>query len=718
MNKTTKKVSAANVQGTAADTSKKGFKESLISRMTAGTVKWQSAVALLFFVVIWALLAFYESALLQRTESLSLFLFDWTFFDSMLSAPAGILSYAGSFLVQFFHYPPLGAAIYVLLLYAVYRLIIKVFELPGECTILALIPVVALLASNTQLGYWLFYLKMPGYYYMALSATLLTLLAMWAYKGLGRVARVLLLCAMVVVGYPLMGVYALVAALLTAVMGIALSVGKKERLVFPVSMFVVTLLLVVSVPRIYYGLCYTSVALENVYTAGVPAVQWNADVVANVEHVGESFWHRIYVYWIPFVLLLLSISGFTVSFAFRKKSLCPAVASRVMVLSAAALALLFLVRYWYNDANFRIENKQNVAIWEEDWNAVTEYAKECDEPTRQIVLNKNLALLVLGRAGNEMFAYPDGGVLPVAAVGVHMTHTDGHLIYYHFGRFNYSYRWCMENSVEYGWRHEYLKSAVRSMLLSGEYRLASRYISILKKTMFHKAWAEEMEAFVKEPSLIASEPSFDKPLKLSCYNDNLGVDEVVEKYVMDVIDASNTMEFSEKVLMTSLTDALACADYCAFADALAVKEEITPEYVEASLMMSLIKKDSRRFWSLLNLFINNHLKGVDANSPASAKLLPRHYQEAALLFMVLDKGKTVQVGEEFLNTFVSRTPGGVESNFMRFQNSVARMRDELRKTYPDISEDRLNAVIAARLKEEFGKTYYYYYFFVKKIMTY
>ena len=343
MNKTTKKVSAANVQGTAADTSKKGFKESLISRMTAGTVKWQSVVALLFFVVIWALLAFYESALLQRTESLSLFLFDWTFFDSMLAAPAGILSYAGSFLVQFFHYPPLGAAIYVLLLYAVYRLIIKVFELPGECTILALIPVVALLASNTQLGYWLFYLKMPGYYYMALSATLLTLLAMWAYKGLGRVARVLLLCAMVVVGYPLMGVYALVAALLTAVMGIALSVGKKERLVFPVSMFVVTLLLVVFVPRIYYGLCYTSVALENVYTVGVPAVQWNADVVANVEHVGESFWHRIYVYWIPFVLLLLSISGFTVSFAFRKKSLCPAVASRVMVLSAAALALLFLV---------------------------------------------------------------------------------------------------------------------------------------------------------------------------------------------------------------------------------------------------------------------------------------------------------------------------------------------------------------------------------------
>ena len=718
MNKTTRKVSAANVQGTAADTSKKGSKESLISRMTAGTLKWQPAVALLFFVLIWVLLAFYESALLQRTESMSLFLFDGTFFAPMSATPAGILSYVGCFLIQFFHYPALGAAIYVLLLYAVYRLVIKVFEVPAEYTLLALVPVVALLASNTQLGYWLFYLKMPGYYYMALLATLLSLLAMWAYKGLGSVARLLLLCVMVVAGYPLMGVYALLAALLTAVMGIALSVGKKERLVFPVSLFVVTLLLVVFVPRVYYSLCYTSVALENVYTVGVPALQWQADVVANVEYVGESFWHCIYVYWMPFVLLLLSMLGFAVSFAFRKKCLCQAVTARVAVLAATILALLFLVRFWYNDTNFRIENKQNIAIWEEDWNAVAEYAKECDEPTRQIILNKNLALLVLGRSGNEMFTYPDGGVLPVAAVGVHMTHTDGNLIYYHFGRFNYCYRWCMENSVEYGWRHEYLKSAVRSMLLSGEYRLASRYISILKKTMFHKAWAEEMEAFVKDPSLIASEPSFETPLKLSCYNDNLGVDEVAEKYVMDVIDAANTKEFSDKVLLSSLTDALTGADYDAFADALAVKEEITPEYVEASLMMALIKKDSKRFWSLLNLFINNHLKGVDAKSPASAKLLPRHYQEAALLFMVLDKGKTVQIGEEFLNTFVSRTPGGVESNFMRFQSSVARMRDELRKTYPDISEERLNSVIAARLKEEFGKTYYYYYFFVKKIMTY
>ena len=106
------------------------------------------------------------------------------------------------------------------------------------------------------------------------------------------------------------------------------------------------------------------------------------------------------------------------------------------------------------------------------------------------------------------------------------------------------------------------------------------------------------------------------------------------------------------------------------------------------------------------------------NDPKSVKQLPRHYQEALLLFLTLDKGKTVQVGEEFLNAFVNRGPGGVEANFMRFQSSVAKVRDELRRTYPYMAEERLNAVVAALLKREFGNTYYYYYFFVKKIMTY
>ena len=144
----------------------------------------------LFFVGLWIFLSTYESALLFRINELSVFLFDDLFFEGMMSKPAGLLHYVSSFLVQFFYYPALGAAIYVALLYAVYRLVVNVFELPREYKLLAMLPVLALLASNTQLGYWIFYLKQPGYWYMALLATLLFLLALWCFKRMNAVLRI------------------------------------------------------------------------------------------------------------------------------------------------------------------------------------------------------------------------------------------------------------------------------------------------------------------------------------------------------------------------------------------------------------------------------------------------------------------------------------------------------------------------------------------------
>ena len=99
MGKTTKKVSAP-VAGEAAavDAPKSDSRVSLLSRLTADTARWQKAVAILFFIAVWALLGFCESSLLRRVESLSLFVFDTTFYNSILSVPAGALSLVDSFL--------------------------------------------------------------------------------------------------------------------------------------------------------------------------------------------------------------------------------------------------------------------------------------------------------------------------------------------------------------------------------------------------------------------------------------------------------------------------------------------------------------------------------------------------------------------------------------------------------------------------------------------
>lgn len=714
MNKTTKKNQTTGAKGVSVA---KGIHFSL-----SASAMLQRVIAIIFFVAVWAALAFGESALLQRTESMSLFLFDTLYFETMLSVPAGLLSYAGCFLIQFFHYPVLGATIYVLLLFLVYYLTRKAFDIPSHYALLALVPVAAIVASNTQLGYWLFYLKMPGYYYMALLATLLSLLAMWAYRKLGNVWRLVLLALWVIVGYPVMGVYALASALLMALTGIALAIRNRNGIVLSSVAMAVSLLLVYAVPRIYYGM-YDTVALELVYTAGVPATQWNEGYVAGIVHENDSFWHNINVFWVPFLLLLFSMVAGVISIILRGRRLLNGrlsdVACSLIAASAALLlSVAFVVRFWYNDANFRLENRQMLAMWEGDWRDVVECAKDADRPSRQIVLNKNLALVNMGRAGDEAFSYPDGGRLPVSPVAVHMTHTDGSSLYYNFGKFNYSYRWCIENSVEYGWKPEYLKNAARSMLLSGEYILARRYTEILKSTMFHADWACELERFIDAPELIGKEKSFAVPLQFACYSDVLGVDEGVEMHLTSTLDAVMLQNAGNARMLSSIEEALVAGDVEMLKSAYEENRDVTPAYIESSMIMTLVKKDSKRFWNLLSIYFEYHMKGVDMKAPKVYKPLPRHYQEAILLFLALDKGRNIQIGDEVLNMVISRNVGGVEANFKRFQNAVSAHRNELGKKYPDLNEARMNALLASILEKEYGNTYYYYYFFVKKIKTY
>ena len=209
--------------------------------------------AILFFVVVWALLAFYEPALLFRVNELSGFLFDDQYYSEMLLMPAGILYYAASFLVQFFYIPVLGATIYVALLALVYWLTYKVFDILPKHRLLAMLPVVALLVSNTQLGYWIFYLKIPGYYYVALLGVLVSLLAIWVVKKTHVFIRPLLIAAWIYFAYPCIGVYALISGVIMGVHWLCCSIGKKQAaswIVYSSAVMVGAVVLACAVPNI------------------------------------------------------------------------------------------------------------------------------------------------------------------------------------------------------------------------------------------------------------------------------------------------------------------------------------------------------------------------------------------------------------------------------------------------------------------------------------
>lgn len=653
----------------------------------------------IFFALIWCLFVFYEPAFLYRVEEMSAFLFTEPYFNELFSVPAGMLSYMGCFFVQFFYYPILGATIYTALLFLVYVLTKRVFNIPARFSLVALLPVVMLVASNVQLGYWIFYLKLPGYFYVAVLGVIISLLAIWAFKKLPSLLRLPFVAVWVFAAYPLMGVYASAAAVVMAVC--ALSDSFAHRRGYMLAGLVVTLvaLLVTFVPEFYYYY-YTTISSEYIYLAGTPSYQWTNAIYEKVEHETTSRWFDVRFYWIPFFLLVITYIAFPVLSSLRryfaKKSLLPFYSSLVVVLFSS----LFLYSHWFTDENFRVENKQNVAMWNEDWEAVAEYAMEVKEPTRQIVLNRNIALLKLGRAGNEMFKYPDGSAEIIAPMAVHLTHTGGKMVYYQYGKFNFCYRWCVENAVEYGWRFEFLKHAVRSMMLSGEYVLAGRYINILKQSIFHRAWAEEQEQYLNNPDAIVANPDFAMPLYMTTYEDALSVDE-------SFVEAFLTKDFKN------------------------ITREPSPLYAEVALVNALTRKDRKAFWGLMDIYMRYNIQ-VDEQGRPKQKL-PLCYQEAYILFKQLEMqqpqaARNIDVADlerGFEPTFISPQ---VKERFARFAQKVAMHNSAnapLNRAFPEEKSDSTstaktktgNMFVAPHFACEYGDTYYYYFYFVNKIKT-
>ena len=609
------------------------------------TEKIIKRLSLMFFAVVWLLLAFYESAQLFRVHDLSLFLFTEQFFKEMMTAPAGLLSYIGCFFIQFFYYPVLGATIYVAMLVAVYCLVRKVFAVSARWSLTALLPVVFLLSSNMFMGYWMYYNKLQGLFYIAVIGTIFVLLAMWVCKKLPIWAKFLFVALWTVVGYPLFGIYALVGSFLMALQALC----GKGNIVARVALMLLSLALVGIIPSLAYGTLYTSTSQPLMYFAGVPAYQFSLASEA-------WFVKRVWMLWLPYVLLFVTMLLFTIfsDRAAEGKKITDRYTICQAVLCVAIVAATW--GFWYSDSNFRTELKQHRAMWDEDWERVAELGKVSGVPTRLIVMNRNMALLRLGRAGEDMFRYPDGSSVPKSTMNVRLVQTDGKMAYYQYGRFNFCYRWCVEDAVEFGWKVEYLKLAVRSMIASGQFKTAHRYVEILKRTLFHKSWAEKYEKMLHSPKLAEKDPAISFPRLMFKYQDTLDVDE----------------SHIEAYLLNQMTSNL-------FVNP-------TPVCTEASLMHALIRKDTQLFWNAVVEYLNNHKQ----------LRIPTHYQEALLLYANIDRRADV-------------------SKFKFDKKVEQRFRDfsKLTSKFKGMSEEQM----APYFKDDFGDTYWYFYFFVRDIKS-
>jgi hypothetical protein len=321
-----------------------------------------------------------------------------------------------------------------------------------------------------------------------------------------------------------------------------------------------------------------------------------------------------------------------------------------------AVAGYSVCHFWNRDSNLHKEFRMQQCMEDLDWEGVLrEAVSDDEEPTRAIVMMRNLALFRLGRLGDEMFHYPDGSKPCNEPVPVRMMQVVGYSMYYNYGLANYCHRWCLEQGVEFGFRAEYLKYLMRCALVNGEKQEARKYASLLKHTRYHKAWAEKYERFIGHPDQLKASAEFSPICRLMTSSDFLGTDQMMaEKFIM------------ERFLRSHGEDKL---------------------YKEMSLIATLWEKDIEMFWPRFYEYAQT-LEGGH---------MPTHFQEAAYMYGNLEK-----------NVDISRLPFDeqVKRNYAAFM--------DLANNATSSDEDVMRPIFYDR----FGQTYYYNYFFVHDLYLY
>ena len=426
-------------------------------------------------------LVLFKTGLLYHLEQYSLFCPKGDYLRSFFEQPGGVLALIGAFLTQFCHYPVLGAALFALLMCLLTFLTEKAFALEGKAVWLSTLPALFLLLFITRMDYSVYLFRTYGLLYSQLlgfcAASALVLL--YRKFFLGKRFSPLFVALVVLIGYPLFGAFALLAALLMALL--ALQEGKQGFIDLAL-----VLLLGFAVPWLCgnWSGVFPRIHRKFVYLAAFPYMEFLDNFICLVP-------------------LILAASALMALCFLRK-------AGRVTVTVLVAVTLLLVAGGSNWDRGFHTVLGMEKAVSRQDWDKVLKLAKKEKNPNRVHVLYRNVALYETGALLEKMFQYPDGDAPLHTLAQFPISNICGVPVLYYCGMINPSDRLAMEYSSTFCKNIHYYKYQAKTALVSGEYELARKYLDMVDANWFQGDWTGRYRAFLENPALMDADKEFQR----------------------------------------------------------------------------------------------------------------------------------------------------------------------------------------------------------------
>jgi hypothetical protein len=243
----------------------------------------------------------------------------------------------------------------------------------------------------------------------------------------------------------------------------------------------------------------------------------------------------------------------------------------------------------------------------ERFNEIPEYIAKYPTTNRLTIFLNNIALCETGKLNDQLFRTPqspDGQSLFLKWEMLGEVLRRGGYFYYTTGMINEAQRWAFENMVMKGITPDDLRMLIKTEIINGNYKVASKYISILKKTLFYRSEAKAYERLLFDDESVRSDPELGVRRKEKIEHDFFSITDnpIVNLEMVLSLDSLNRKVFEYKMAYLMLIE-----DYNGIGSGLSKLESLgfnkIPVHLEEAALVYRLSK-SRSLPDMGNLKID------------------------------------------------------------------------------------------------------------------
>lgn len=429
-------------------------------------------------VLVFVYLTMTSQDLFYVVQSQDMFVYDVFHFNKIAQNPGFLVRYIGSFLTQFAYYPMVGISLFVVLWIILTALTAWAFKLPRQGWSLALIPGLLIILYLASWDYGVFSMRHYGNLFSPEVGLLLNVTWVGLYaRSKNRVLRYVWSVVTIVLLYPLLGCYALMAA----VEALLMDVFILKRMDWIQT--IVTVVLVLFVPTIEIRMFFDNFNTRYLLVAGLPYLDFYADSTQTLP-----------LYLSLASVLLLSVCGHWLGMTSARISYVLSVACAVAVMVCVPV-------YANKDSNFRTLLAVEHAYDMGDTDKVLALCATQERPIRPLIMCRNIELYRRGELLDKMFQYTWLSDTICSRNERMGTMIVAPRVCEQYTFWNFSYRWAMERYVKYKPTYIDTRIMATDCIYNGEAAVADKYLSKLENTLFYKDWAEQQRRLLDPKTL-------------------------------------------------------------------------------------------------------------------------------------------------------------------------------------------------------------------------